>query len=53
MFDCPYYDVLSDGINEEIQAKVVEYNVVIVTQSCDIANNKVDKIFVAPLDIYI
>ena len=48
LFDCPYYDVLSDGINEEIQAKVVEYNVVIVTQSCDIANNKVDKIFVAP-----
>ena len=48
LFDCPYYDVLSDGINEEIQTKVVEYNVVIVTQSCDIVNNKVDKIFVAP-----
>lgn len=48
LFSCPYYDVQGNEKNGEVDTKMIEHNVVIVTQSCDIANNKVDKIFVAP-----
>lgn len=48
LFDCPYYETIGRAVNEEILTKVIDHNVVIMTQSCDIANNKVNKIFVAP-----
>ena len=48
LFGCPYYDTTGEEVNGVINAKIVDHNVVIMTQSCDIANKKVDKIFVAP-----
>lgn len=48
LFDCPYFDATGDKEDDETDIKIIEHNVVVVTQSCDIANNKVNKIFVAP-----
>ena len=49
LFNCPYFNVTEVGENGDAKAKTILYNVLILSQSCDIANGKIDKIFVAPL----
>lgn len=44
--DCPYYNVTRD--EDDCKTEIKLYNVVILTQSCDMANGKIDKVLVAP-----
>ena len=45
--NCPFYDTHPDG-KGGLETNVYRYDVVIMTQSCDLENGKTDKIFVAP-----
>ena len=46
LYDCPYFETTRKG--DECLTDIVLHDVVILTQSCDLAHGKVGKILVAP-----
>ena len=46
IYNCPHF--ITTVVGDTCEARIERYNVVILTQTCDIVNDKADKILVAP-----
>ena len=48
IFNCPIIEPLKEINEEDNQFIIDDYNIVILSQSCDLENNKIDLVLVCP-----